>query len=103
MRTIGNIVECLGPGNWAEPSNLLQPALAKELVATAELICLNPISTRGVTVWLEALKILPSNARGTVALTHFRKAFEGAGLFDEADALTALCGKSSAPGKSRRL
>ena len=102
MRSIGNIVECLGPGNWAEPARLIQPGLAEELVATAELICLNPMSTRGITVWLETSRSLPSDCGPANALKQLRAALEAAGLNAQADALAAFCGKAPASGKSRR-
>jgi len=90
VRTIGHSTECLGPGNWVDPMWLVHPGLAKELVATADLLCLGEVSMRGVEIWLAILQSTPKDGASLRALDRFHGALKADGLESEAYALENL-------------
>jgi AbiV family abortive infection protein len=84
LTTVGTTVDCLGPGNWFEPERLIQPAMVKELIATAEMLCLEPVSAGVVRLWIEAMRAKSADAPPARMLDRLRSALESGGFKNEA-------------------
>jgi AbiV family abortive infection protein len=88
LTTIGATVDCLGPGNnWVEPERLIQPAMVKELIATAEMLCLEPVSAGAVRLWIETVRAEPADTPPARMLDRLRSALESGGFENEAAAI----------------
>jgi AbiV family abortive infection protein len=90
LTSMGDKVDCLGPGNWLEPERLIQPALAKEIIATAEMLCLEPVSAGAVRLWIETVRAEPADASPAHTLDRLLSALENGGFKNQAAVLEKL-------------
>ncbi len=90
VRALGAAIDCLGAGTWASPQRLIGRDLAREIVATAELLTLHPIRGQALDIWLSANRKIPKTATDVQRTQRLAKAFGAAGLTDEVAALAAL-------------
>ena len=84
IRTLGRRTECIDPGIWIDPGELITAALAGSIVTIAESLCAKPISLGSVEVWMELAKSLPANISTRVTMKKFQAALESKGLTAEA-------------------
>lgn len=84
IRMLGRRSECIEPGIWIDPGELITAALAASIVTIAESFCAKPISLGSVEVWMELAKSLPANISTRASMRKFQAALESKGLMAEA-------------------
>jgi AbiV family abortive infection protein len=96
IRTLGRRTECIEPGVWIDPQNLISRDLAQEIVKTAELFCSHRVTPRSLEIWAEAARTLPRNATNQTALEKYRSMLESEGLVVEASIVADISGRYDA-------
>jgi hypothetical protein len=84
INTLGRRTDCIEPGIWLDPAEMISPELADAVVGTAERFCNNPIGSRSMEIWVEVATSLPSNASTKTALKKYQSMLETEGLAAEA-------------------
>jgi AbiV family abortive infection protein len=90
MKQVGSQVECVDPGAWVAPDDLISRPLAEALVNTAELLCSQKIDLQAAGLWIHVVRSLPKTASDRRVLGAYRSALAAAGLKAEAAKLGEL-------------
>lgn len=86
VKQVSFYTDCLGKAHWAEPSTVIQPDLAKTLVANAELLCRgHDVTEREIQLWVEHLGPVQHAEVAWIkkALANFYAAMRAEGLSSE--------------------
>ena len=84
VKKLGLKAECIEPGLWIDPGELVSAEFAASVVGIAQSLCTGPISQESVDVWVQLVGSLPKNASTKVIMKKFQSALESKGLVAQA-------------------
>ncbi len=95
-------VDCVEPGAWASPGDVVDRSLAEALVNTAGVLCAQKIDLKAMRLWIDVVRSLPKSASDRRIFAAYRSTLVAAGLDREAARLDTLLGSVNAESGTGR-